>query len=148
MDEPLPPGAYFPMDPTPVRDGLPLWEVEVRVITEDDGLLERWQDVYELSHPRFETARGYGFGELPDGREIYDTNLRVWAGDEAEAIAIADSLVDALMDGATGRRRLKARPAYSDEWARLPRSPEDYEERLVSTRWHRYRPTPTGLKVI
>jgi hypothetical protein len=147
-DEPLPAGAYFPMDRTPVRDGLPLWAVDVRVISDDVELFDRWQDVYDLSHPLLEKVRGYGFGETPDAGELYSTELQIWAADEAEACAIAGTLVDRLMGSANGRRRLQAEPAYSDEYFDLPRSPEDYEPRLVKTRWHHYQPSPEGAKII
>ncbi|MDA0172921.1 hypothetical protein OJ998_27720 [Solirubrobacter taibaiensis] len=40
----LPPGAIFPMDPTPVReDGLPMWEVEVVLLDDEGGLMDIWQ---------------------------------------------------------------------------------------------------------
>ncbi len=83
MEEPLAPGAYFPVEPTPVRDGLPLWAVEVRVISDDPALWGRWEHAYDLSHPRLEQVRGYGVNELPDEQELYSTELQLWAADEA-----------------------------------------------------------------
>jgi hypothetical protein len=147
-EEPLAPGAYVPMDPTPVRDGLPLWAVDVRVISDDLDVWDRWQDVYDVSHPRLDRVRGYGLGELPDGGSLYSTELRIWAADDAEACAIAGTLVDRLMGSAKGRRRLQAKLAYSDEYFDLPRSPADYEPRLVKTRWHHHQPSPAGVKIV
>ena len=146
-DEPLPPGAYFPMEPTPVRDGRPLWEVEVRVITDDPDLWYRWQDVDELAHPRLEEVRGHGIGELPDGSDLLSTGLRIWATDGAEAQVIAGELIDDLVGAAETRRRLEVSPAYSDEYFELPRSPEDYESQLVAKRWQRAQASPAGVKI-
>jgi hypothetical protein len=146
IDEPLEPGAYFPMEPTPIRDGLPLWAVDVRVISGDE-LWSTWLNVRELSHPRLEGVSGYGVGELPDGNRLFNTELRIWAAGEAEACAIAEPLVDALMGAGTGRRKLQASPALSDEWHKLPRSPEDYETSLVATRWHHRQASQAGVKI-
>jgi hypothetical protein len=70
LDEPLPPGAIFPMDPTPVRDGLPLWEVEAIVLSDDPGLSDAWPGVRELEHPRFEGVADDYFN-LPRRPEDY-----------------------------------------------------------------------------
>jgi hypothetical protein len=74
--------------------------------------------------------------------------LHIWAADENEACTIARPLVDGLMGSAKGRRRLQAEPAYSDEYFDFPRTPEDYEPRLVKTRWHHYQPSAEGAKII
>lgn len=148
MEEPLAPGAYFPVEPTPVRDGLPLWAVEVRVISDDPALWERWEHAYDLTHPRLEQVRGYGVNELPDEQELYSTELQLWAADEAEARALAEPLVDSLMGAARGRRRLDVTPAYRDDYHRLPRRPEDYESKLVKKRWQRFEPSSAGVKLV
>ena len=134
------------MEPTPVRDGLPLWAVDVRVISGDD-VWSTWEDVYELSHPRLDGVRGYGVGELPDDNSLYSTELRIWAASEDEACAIAGPLVDMLMGSGTGRRKLQASPAYSEDWLDLPRSPTDYEPSLVKTRWHRHDASQAGVRI-
>ncbi len=148
MREPLAPGAYFPIEPTPIRDGLPLWAVSVRVISDDPALWGRWEHASDLAHPRLERVRGYGVNELPDETELYRTQLRLWAADAAEARALAGSLVDRLMGGARGRRRLDVTPAYREDYHRLPRRPEDYRSKLVTKSWQRFEPSALGVKVL
>ncbi len=129
---PLEPGAYFPLPPTPVRDGLPLWSVKVEVLTADDlaGLAPL------LSHPRLEGVPSYGGNFLL---------LLIWAVDEDEARALGDGLVTVR-----GRRRVTVAPARGDALApeNVPRSPADYESRLVATRWHRCEASATGAKIV
>jgi hypothetical protein len=129
LAEPLAPGAFFPMPPTPVRDGLPLWSVKVEVLTEDD-LMGR------LSHPQLEAAPSYG------GNFVL---LLIWARSEDEAHAIADGLVTVR-----GRRRISVEPAAGDalDPQHVPRSPADYESRVVATRWQRCEPSDAGVKIV
>ena len=105
--EPLPPGAIVPMDPTPVReDGLPLWEVEAVLVSDEDVLWDMWQHVERLEHPRLEPSGSYGQGPCN-----YDTRMRIWAADADEARAIADGLADPERStGSAARRRLTASP--------------------------------------
>jgi hypothetical protein len=129
LAEPLAAGAYFPMPPTPVRgDGLPLWSVKVEVLT-DDPLVPR------VSHPRVESIPSYSGGFVL---------LLIWGESEGEARAIADGLVTAA-----GRRRITVEPAPGDalDPQRVPRSPADYESRLVATRWQRCQPSDAGVKI-
>ncbi len=129
---PLEPGAYFPLPPTPVRDGLPLWSVKVEVLTSDDliGLVPR------LSHPRLEGVPGYG------GNVVL---LLIWAVSSDEARTIGDELVTVR-----GRRRITVSPARGDALApeNVPRSPADYESRVVATRWQRCEASGAGAKIV
>jgi hypothetical protein len=130
LAEPLAPGAYFPMPPTPVReDGLALWSVKVEVLTTDD--LPR-----RLSHPQLEAVPSYGGDFLL---------LLIWAPSEDAARGIGDALVTVR-----GQRRITAVPAPGDalDPQHVPRSPADYESRLVATRWERCVPSDAGAKIV
>jgi hypothetical protein len=130
---PLAPGAYYPLPPTPVReDGLPLWAVKVEVLTRDSVIAL----VPRLSHPQLEDVPSYGGGYA---------QLLIWAASEGEARAIGDALITVR-----GRRRITVTPARGDALApeNVPRSPADYESRLVATRWHRCEASAAGAKIV
>jgi hypothetical protein len=107
---------------------LPLWSVKVEVLTDDD-LTGR------LSHPQLEAVPSHG------GTFVL---LLIWAAASGEACAIADGLVTAR-----GRRRITVSPAPGDalDPENVPRSPGDYESRLVATRWQRGEPSAGGVKI-
>lgn len=148
-DEPLTPGAVFPTPPRPVRDGLPLWHVQVKVRSDDERAFDRWYQIPErLSHPRLDDYGGYGADEGPDGVTILETSLRIWAANDGEAASVAHELLDRLLDDTEPQRRLVVTRAHAPDAFDLPRSPKDYEPRLVRRRWHRFEPAPTGVKIV
>jgi hypothetical protein len=149
-EEPLPAGAIFPLPPTPINeDGLPLWQVEVLVLSPDDDLWDRWfRHIRKLAHTRLEGQGGYGASDPAEDGSLYRTDLRVWASSEEEALAVVGALIDRVVGDAPARRRLTAIPAYPDDAFDLPHRPEDYETDLVHTRWHRCEPSAGGVKIV
>jgi hypothetical protein len=148
-DERLPPGAVFPMPPRPVRNGRPLWEVDVSVRSEVERVHDRWYEIPErLSHPQLDGYGSYGGSEGPDGVAVFQTSLRIWAVDEDEAASVAHELLDALLGDADAQRRVIATRAEAEDAFELPHTSKDYERRLLRTRWHRYEPSAVGVRIV
>jgi hypothetical protein len=80
--------------------------VHVQVLTHDFVLFDRWfAEVPKLAHPRLLDIRGRGTNQAPDDSEVYDTRLVVEAADEADACALAASLIDGVIGDAPYERR-------------------------------------------
>jgi hypothetical protein len=110
---------------------------------------DRWFAIPErLSHPRLEDYKGYGATDPTEHGVVYSTTLLIWATDEDEARAIANALIDPLVNDAVSRRRLSVTRAHAADSFRLPHSPKDYEPKLVRKRWNRCEPSAVGVKIV
>jgi hypothetical protein len=144
----------------PERGGRSLWSVNLDVYSPDLDLARVWIELADhMRHRRLEQVRGWGMRDEPEG--LYaDAHLLVWAGDAAQAEALANRLLDKVIAEAPATvgaqagltRRVVVDRAPDDIFATDDgqKAPEDFESTLAATPWHRSEPVGDGrlLKVV